>query len=74
MKKYIVIQTTTVIDPETKNPVDIEVLKDIQTGGIFAIDSSFLEQIEDFYNPFTGEEEKDLEEIKIGNLFYYCKK
>ena len=42
--------------PDGEAPVHMEVYKDNVSGGIFAIDSSFIEQCDEFYNPFSGEE------------------
>ena len=41
------IETITVIDPDTNAPVELEVYKDEQSGGLFAIDSSYLDQVVD---------------------------
>ena len=46
MKKAIWIDKVTVTDPETQLPVDIEIYKH-KNGGMFGIDSSFIEQVID---------------------------
>ena len=38
-------------------PVHMEVWKDNNSGAMFAIDSSFLEQVDHFYNPINGEKQ-----------------
>ena len=61
--KYTYIHELCVHDPDTDEPVHIEVWKDNNSGGMFAIDSSFLEQVDDFYNPFNGEKESIVDTI-----------
>jgi hypothetical protein len=46
MTNAIFIETITINDPDTNAPVELEVYKDEGSGGIFAIDSSYLEQVE----------------------------
>lgn len=58
MIKYKYITELETVDPDSKAPVHLEVWKDMNSGGIFAIDASFLEQCDDFYNPFNGESEE----------------
>lgn len=41
----IFIQEITVIDPETKGEVAVEIWKDPVSGGIFGLDASFIEQM-----------------------------
>ena len=38
------VETITVTDPDTGNPVDMSVYKHNQSGGMFAIDASYLDQ------------------------------
>jgi hypothetical protein len=38
------VKEITVIDPDTKNEIEMEVYKH-ENGGMFAIDSSFIEQV-----------------------------
>lgn len=46
------ISRVKVIDPDTKNEVEVTILK-LETGGMIGIDSSFLENTdEDVYSPF----------------------
>jgi len=52
--KYKFIKEVYVEDPDTNAPIHIEIWKDTDSGGIFGMDSSFLEQVDEFYNPFNG--------------------
>lgn len=56
--KYTYIQEVFVTDPDSQGDVHLEVWKDNESGGIFAIDASFLEQLNEFYNPFNGDHEE----------------
>jgi hypothetical protein len=48
------VQEITVIDPDTKGKVELEVWKDPISSGMLAIDTSFLDQVEDtIKNPFN---------------------
>ena len=38
------VKEVTVIDPESKAPVEMSVFKHNETGGMFAVDSSYLDQ------------------------------
>lgn len=38
------VKTITVTDPDSGSPVDLSVYKHNQSGGMFAIDSSYLDQ------------------------------
>ena len=55
----IFVAEISVIDPETNLPVHIAIYKDKHHGGLFGIDSSFVEQeVEDdgmIYSPFDGD-------------------
>ena len=44
--KAIYCKEVEVTDPDTKAPVHLSVYKDPSTGGMLAIDSSFIEQVE----------------------------
>ena len=44
------VREITVIDPDTKNPIELDVFKH-EGGGMFAIDSSFLDQCTDSDEP-----------------------
>jgi hypothetical protein len=59
--KYTFIAEVDEQDPDSGDPVHVEIWKDNSTGGVFAIDSSFLEQVDHFYNPFNGEMEETAE-------------
>ena len=53
------IQYVTVMDPDTKRPVDIAIYKDAELGGMFGVDVSYLITLRDedpVNNPFNGEE------------------
>ena len=58
MRKYTYIHELCVNDPDTDEPVHIEVWKDNNSGGVFAIEATYLDQIDEFYNPFNGECER----------------
>lgn len=60
----IFIQEITVIDPETKGDVQVEMWKDPVSGGIFGIDSSFLESedIKVIASPFNRSTQ-----LRLGN-------
>ena len=50
------IKVIHVADPDTGGDVELEVWKDTESGGIFAVDSSFLDQVEYMVNsPFNDE-------------------
>lgn len=42
--KTIHVKTVTVTDPNTHNPVIVEIRKDMETGAMVGIDGSYLEQ------------------------------
>ena len=44
MSKAILITEVTVIDPQSGGCVEVTIFKDPESGGMFGIDSSFLEQ------------------------------
>ena len=68
MNKAYFVREITEIDPDTKQPIELELYKH-ECGGMFAIDSSFLDQVartDDFDrpiipDPFTTED--DVEEV-----------
>lgn len=51
----VYIDELCVTDPDSGDDVHVEVWKCMDSGGIFAIDSSFLEQVGEYSNPFTSE-------------------
>jgi hypothetical protein len=67
------VSKITVIDPDTKGEVELEVYKH-PNGGIFAIDSSFLEQCtdEDTYpvvpDPFTNSLNKGEDVVMLSDV------
>lgn len=74
MKTANFIKEIIVIDPDSKGEVEIEIYKH-ENGGIFAIDSSFLDQVartDDFDrpiipDPFSVEDETIDEVVLFGN-------
>lgn len=51
------VTTVTVPDPDTGAPVELEVWKDPASGGLLAVDASFLDQVADrIPNPFNPSE------------------
>jgi hypothetical protein len=72
MKKAYFIKEITVIDPDTKGEVELEVYKH-ENGGMFAVDSSFLDQVArtDDYDrpiipdPLTDVEDEAIEEVLL---------
>lgn len=58
MKSAIFIKEITVVDPDSGLEVEIAIYKDIGSGGIFGVDSSYVAQLEDgenVFSPFDGE-------------------
>ncbi len=48
------ITEVSVVDPDSKGEVHLEIWKDPESGGIFAIDSSYLDQVTDrVLSPFN---------------------
>lgn len=41
------ITEVTITDPDSKAPIEISIFKDPESGALFGIDSSFLEQVQD---------------------------
>ena len=52
--RFTFLTEVTVTDPHTKDDVPVEIWKDNHTQGVFGVDASFLDQIGEHYNPFTG--------------------
>lgn len=51
------VSETTVIDPDTKAPVEVAIYKDRESGGMFGVDSSYiitLSEGDPVSNPFNG--------------------
>ena len=61
LKKVIFIQEVTVTDPDSHLPVEVSIYKDVDSGGLFGVDSSFLETEEPVYIPFEKGEEADID-------------
>jgi len=72
MNKAYLVTEITVIDPDSKGEVELSVYKH-ENGGMFAIDSSFLDQVartDDFdrpiiSDPFNESEGKEIEEVLL---------
>lgn len=56
MKAAKYITEITVTDPHTNAPVEVAIYKDIQSGGMFGVDASFLLTEEVVHEPFDGQE------------------
>lgn len=55
--KAILVDSVTVIDPDSDAPVEVELYKDQVSGGIFGVDSSYVVTLEDdepVFSPFDG--------------------
>ena len=49
------IKEIVVIDPDTRVEVHVEIHKDSESGGIFGVDASYLDQLSSVVNsPFNG--------------------
>jgi len=44
MKKANLVKEITITDPDTGGDVQVSIFKDVSTGGMFGVDSSFIEQ------------------------------
>ena len=59
----VFITSLTVIDPDSGRAVEVEVHKDPASGGIFALDASFVEQVADtITSPFAAGQQLRLSE------------
>lgn len=47
MKEAKFIQEITITDPDSKAPVQVSIYKEIEGGGMFGIDSSYIQQVFD---------------------------
>ena len=45
MNKAILVSEVTVTDPDTGGEVSVSIFKDSSSGGMFGVDSSFIEQL-----------------------------
>jgi hypothetical protein len=53
------ITEITITDPDSNLPVGVAIYKDLQSGGIFGVDSSYVEQVSDkVWNPLSTISEK----------------
>jgi hypothetical protein len=73
MCRFTFVKEVTVRDPETGSDVEVEIWKDNNTDGMFGIDSSYLDQIGEHYNPFTGTRQ-ELPDPPNGELAWYEQK
>ena len=53
--RFTFVKSVKVIDPNDRSEVEVELWKDNLTNAVFGVDASFLDQVEEHYNPFTGE-------------------
>lgn len=58
------ITEVTVTDPDSKAPVQVSIYKDMTSGGMFGLDSSYVEQeeLEEIKNPFNPKMKLTLQE------------
>lgn len=73
MKKAYFVREITEIDPDTKLPVELEVYKH-ENGGMFAVDSSFLDQVartDDFDRPIIPDPLTDVEDEAIEEVILF---
>lgn len=62
--KYL--QDVDILDPDSKGYVTLSVYKDPKSGGVFAIDSSYLDQVTDIVPlPFTKSMEDIIEWVEL---------
>ena len=67
MKKANFVKEITVVDPDTKGKVNLSVYKH-EGGGMFAVDSSFLDQVartDDYDRPIISDPFNDIEDEVI---------
>jgi hypothetical protein len=63
------VKEVTVIDPDSKAPVEMAVFKHNETGGMFAIDSSYLDQcFDDDTDPCIPDPFNDGQTVTLYNL------
>ena len=63
------VKEVTVTDPDSKAPVDMCVFKHNETGGMFAVDSSYLDQyFDDDTNPVIQDPFNDGQNVTLYNL------
>ena len=62
----VYVQDISVIDPDSGRPVTLELWKDPESGGMFAIDESFVDQVEEvIVSPFNTKHFLHLSETAI---------
>jgi hypothetical protein len=73
MNKAFFVTEVKVIDPASKGEVELSVYKH-QNGGMFAIDSSFLDQVartDDFDRPIVPDPLCDVEDDVLGEVVLF---
>jgi hypothetical protein len=73
MKKAYFVKEITVTDPDSKMPVELEVYKH-ENGGMFAVDSSFLDQVartDDFDRPIVPDPLCDVEDDVLDEVVLF---
>jgi hypothetical protein len=73
MKKAFFVKEITVIDPDSKGEVELSVYKH-ENGGMFAVDSSFLDQVartDDFDRPIVPDPLADVEDEAIEEVVLF---
>lgn len=73
MKKAYFVTEVKVIDPDTKNEIEVAIYKH-ENGGMFGIDSSFLDQVartDDFDRPIVPDPLTDVEDEPIEEVLLF---
>ncbi len=72
MNNAIFIQEVTVTDPQSNAPVAVTIYKDMASGGMFGVDTSYiltLSEDDPVSSPFNGEDIQLIESV-INTIFY----
>ena len=73
MKKAYFVTEVTVIDPDSKGEVEVAIYKH-ENGGMFGIDSSFLDQVvrtDDYDRPIVPDPLCDVEDDVLGEVLLF---
>ena len=73
MNKAYFVKEITVIDPDSKGEVELEVYKH-ENGGMFAVDSSFLDQVartDDYDRPIVPDPLCDVEDDVLDEVVLF---
>jgi hypothetical protein len=73
MKKAYFVTEVKVVDPDTKNEIEVAIYKH-ENGGMFGIDSSFLDQVartDDFDRPIVPDPLTDVEDEAIEEVLLF---